>query len=186
MNGMNAPLLFGFLVALSVLIGFVAVWRIVETRDPTEDRLRRYGESQRAAGVEDREGRPQRRQSQPWMARLLAGFGLGPRLAQALARADVPLTVAEFLLIMLGAGLVGLLIGVFRVGPALGPPIGPLAGLGLAVVLGSLPLLYLQVKKARRQRIITEQLPDVLTLLVGSLRSEIGRASCRERVCVGV
>jgi len=174
MNGINAPLVFGFLVGLAVLIGFIAVWRIVEKRDPTEDRLQRYAESQARAGIEDEEGRPQRRETRPWMARLLAGFGLGPRIAQALARADVPLTVAEFVLIMLGAGLVGLVIGLFRVGPALGPPIGPLAGLALAVVLGALPLLYLQVKKARRQRMITEQLPDVLTLLVGSLRSGQG------------
>lgn len=174
MNGINAPLLFGFLVALSVLIGFIAVWRIVETRDPTENRLRRYTESQRVAGIEDGEGRSQQRRTEPWMARLLAGFGLGPRMARALARADVPLTVAEFLLIMLGAALVGLLIGLFRVGPALGPPVGPLAGIGLAVILGALPLVYLQVKKARRQRMITEQLPDVLTLLVGSLRSGQG------------
>lgn len=174
MNGINAPLLFGFLVGLAVLIGFIAVWRIVEKRDPTEDRLRRYAESMTVPGIADREGRPGQRETQPWMARLLAGFGVGPRIAQALARADVPLTVAEFVLIMLGAGLIGLVIGLFRIGPALGPPIGPLAGVALAVVLGALPFLYLQVKKARRQRVITEQLPDVLTLLVGSLRSGQG------------
>jgi len=174
MNGLNAPLLFGFLVALSVLIGFIAVWRIVETRDPTENRLRRYAESMAGPGVADQEGSPEQRETEPWMARLLAGFGVGPRIAQELAQADVPVTVAEFLLIMLGAGLVGLLIGLFRVGPALGPPMGPLAGVGLAVILGALPLVYLQIKKARRQRMITEQLPDVLTLLVGSLRSGQG------------
>jgi tight adherence protein B len=174
MDVISGPLLFGGLVALAVLIGFIAVWRIFETRGSTEDRLQRYAESREAPSVDEREGRRQRRQTQPWMTRLLARFNLGPRIAEALARADVPLTVAEFVLIMLGAALVGLVIGLFRVGPALGPPIGPLAGLVLAVVLGSLPALYLQVKQARRQRVITEQLPDVLTLLVGSLRSGQG------------
>ncbi len=173
MNGITGPLLFGFLVAAAVMVGFIAVWRIVETRSPTEDRLRRYAESREAPEVDDREGRDRRR-AQSWVTRLLSGFSLGPRLAQALMRADVPLTVAEFVLIMLGAALVGLVIGLFRVGPALGPPIGPIAGVGLAVVLGALPLLYLRMKEARRRRVITEQLPDVLTLLVGSLRSGQG------------
>ncbi len=172
MNGINPSLIFGFLVAVSVMIGFIAVWRLVETRDPTEDRLRRYAESQEAPPVD--EGRRRRRQTQPWMTRLLARFNVGPRLAIALSRADVPLTVAEFLLIVLGAAAVGLLIGLFQVGPALGPPIGPLAGVGLAGVFSLLPFIYLRVKRARRQRMITEQLPDVLTLLVGSLRSGQG------------
>ncbi|MFO7741327.1 MAG: type II secretion system F family protein [Anaerolineae bacterium] len=173
MNGISGPLLFGFLVGLAVLVGFIALWRIIERRDPTEDRLRRYGKGREAPAADEREDR-RRRQSRPWMVRLLAGFGIGPRLARALTRADVPLTVPEFLLIMFGAGLVGLLIGLFRVGPALGPVVGPIAGLALAVVLGALPWLYLQMKQARRRRVITEQLPDVLTLLVGALRSGQG------------
>ncbi|MFW6163497.1 MAG: type II secretion system F family protein [Planctomycetota bacterium] len=157
---------------MAVLVGFIATWRLVERGDPTEDRLRRYAESLEVpeGGDADRPRRPR----QSWVERLLGGFGLGSSLASALARADVPLTVAEFLLVVLGAALVGLLIGLFRIGPVLGPPIGPLAGLGLAVVLGALPLLYLRIKEASRRRAITEQLPDVLTLLVGSLRSGQG------------
>lgn len=172
MDVTTGALLFGVLVAVAVLVGFIATWRLVERGDPTEDRLRRYAESLEVpeGGDADRPRRPR----QSWVERLLGGFGLGSSLASALARADVPLTVAEFLLVVLGAALVGLLIGLFRIGPVLGPPIGPLAGLGLAVVLGALPLLYLRIKEASRRRAITEQLPDVLTLLVGSLRSGQG------------
>lgn len=165
-------LLFGILVALAVMVGFIAIWRLVERGDPTEDRLRRYAESLEIPDGGD-DDRPRRRR-ESLVERVLGGFGLGSSLASAMARADVPLTVAEFLLIVLGAALVGLLIGLFRIGPALGPPIGPLAGVGLAVVLGAVPLLYLRIKEASRKRAITEQLPDVLTLLVGSLRSGQG------------
>ena len=174
MNGTLAPLLFGFLVALGVLIGFIATWRIVEPRNPTEDRLRRYAESADLPGIEGRDDRQRQRGS--LIVRLLSGFGLGPGLANALVRADVPLTVSEFVLIVLGAALLGLVIGVFRIGPALGPPLGPIAGLVLAGILGTIPFFYLRVKQAQRRRAITEQLPDVLTLLVGSLRSGQGLA----------
>lgn len=174
MDVTTGSLLFGLLVAVGVMVGFIAVWRFVERADPTEDRLRRYAESLEASGVEDTDPSRGKRRGLGWMARLLSGFGLGSRLASALMRADVPLTVAEFLLIVLGAALVGLLIGLFRIGPVLGPPIGPLAGLGLALVLGAVPLLYLRIKEAGRKRAITEQLPDILTLLVGSLRSGQG------------
>jgi tight adherence protein B len=49
-----------------------------------------------------RRGRSRRRRAAAWptVTRLLAGFGLGPRLALALARADLPLTAAEFALIV--------------------------------------------------------------------------------------
>ncbi len=175
MNGIVSPALFGFLVAVAVMIAFVATWRIVEFGDPTGKRLRQYAESADMPDVEDPERRRHRqRRRQSLVMRILGGFGFGPGLATALVRADVPLTVSEFVLIQLAAALVGFLIGVLRIGPALGPAIGPIAGLALAVVFGAIPWVYVQVKQAHRRRMITEQLPDVLTLLVGSLRSGQG------------
>jgi tight adherence protein B len=171
---MNEPILFGILVAVGVILGFVGVWRIVQRRDPAGERLQRYATPEVAAGLEgDVQGGEQRR-TLAGLGRLLTGFGLGPRLATALARADLPLTAAEFVLIVLGVGLVGFLIGVVRVGPRLGPAIGPLVGLGLGVVFAFAPVIYLRMRQGRRQRALTEQLPDVLALLVGGLRAGHG------------
>jgi tight adherence protein B len=110
------------------------------------------------------------------VGRLLAGLGLGPRIAIALARADLPLKASEFSLIVLTAGGLGFAIGALRVGSVLGPVQGPVAGLALGTVFGAVPIFYLRMKVAQRQRAFTAQLPDVLTLLVGSLRAGHGLA----------
>jgi tight adherence protein B len=93
-----------------------------------------------------------------------------------LDRADVPLTATEFALIVLAAVMLGVLVGVLRLGPFIGPALGPLVGLALGGVFGAVPVAYLRFRAARRQRLLTEQLPDVLTLLVGSLRAGVGLA----------
>jgi tight adherence protein B len=69
-------------------------------------------------------------------------------------------------LIVLGAGGLGFLLGTMRLGPAL--------GLALGALCGYLPFLYLRIKQNRRRRALTEQLPQVLTLLVGGLRAGYG------------
>ena len=40
---MIGPLLFGVLLALTVMILFVGFWRFAETRDPVDARLQQYG-----------------------------------------------------------------------------------------------------------------------------------------------
>jgi tight adherence protein B len=170
---MYGPLLFGLLVALAVVIGFAAGWRILRTRDPVEARLQEYGVSEEELqSADDDPYTVGRRRAWPAVTRLLAGFGLGPRLAILLARADVPLTAAEFALIMVGIGLVGFVIGTVRV--------GPLLGLAAGAVCGFVPYLYLNVRRGRRQRAFTEQVPDVLTLLVGGLRAGYGLTQALE------
>lgn len=168
---MVGPLLFGLLVALAVLIGFVAVWRIVRSWDPVDARLAVYGASEtREIGLET----AHRGQRHAWSGvnRLLAGFSLGPRLAMALSRADVMLTAAEFSLIVVGVALVGFVLGSLRA--------GVLVGLALGALGGYLPLLYLRSRQARRLRAFTEQLPDVLTLMVGGLRAGYGLSQTLE------
>lgn len=164
---MYGPLLFGVLVALAVLVGFFALWRLVRSRDPVDARLLQYGVTGDELRVADPKAlEPSRRRTWPALNRLLAGFGMGQRLAKALTLADVPLTSAEFALIMAGAGVVGFLIGTLR------------GGAGLGLVLGAvcilLPIMYLRMRKNRRQRALTEQLPETLTLLVGGLRAGYG------------
>ncbi len=172
---MDGPLFFGMLVALTVMIGFVALGRVVPAQDPIEARLKEYGISERepVSGDTDADA-TRRRAAWPGVNRLLVGFGVGPRLATALARADVPMTAAEFALIMLGVGAAGFLLGTVRMGQGLG------LGLGLAAIFGYLPILYVRFVQNRRQRAFTEQLPDVLTLLVGALQAGYGLSQALE------
>ncbi|NLG52242.1 MAG: secretion system protein F, partial [Chloroflexi bacterium] len=72
----------------------------------------------------------------------------------------------EFVLLTIAAALLGMLIGMWR--------FGVLLGLVLGAILGYLPSLYLKMTLSRRRRQFTEQLPDVLMLLVGALRAGYG------------
>jgi len=160
----SGPLLTGFLVALSVGICFVALWRWSSERDPVDERLREYGElaNPDLLAEDGAAARPKL----PLLSRFLTGFGLGPGLAEKLSRSGLPLTVPEFSLIMLGAAAAGFMLGTWRV--------GLLFGIALGAALAYAPVLYLRSAIGKRQRDFTDQLPDVLDLLIGSLRAGHG------------
>ena len=164
---MTGPLLFGALVALAALMGFVALWRITGTRDPLEARLRQYDPGTiPAIAIDDESSSGPRRPASSKLNGLINGLGMGRRLAVDLTRADLPLTVSELFLIMLGLGGLGFFLGMWRLGPFLGLPIGG--------ILAYAPVIYVRAAAKRRQHTFTEQLPDVLTLLVSALQAGYG------------
>ena len=165
---MNEALVFGVLVAAAALMGFVALWRITGNHDPVGTRLQQYqvqGELPPDLSAEVQKGL--QRPSSAKLNRLVNGFGLGRRLAEDLMRADLPLTVGEYTLVMLGLGVVGFLIGAWRMGPIL--------GVMLAAVLAVLPIPYARMAAKKRQRAFTDQLPNVLTLMVSALAGPLPR-----------
>jgi len=148
------------------VIAFLGLWQVARSLDRVETRVKEYGlDGETLIGTEA-DGQPKKRALWPKLLRLLNGLGGGPHLAVDLARADVPLTVAEFMAVMLGVGTLGFLIGMWRG--------GILLGLGLGGVLAYVPMIYLRISQKRRQRAFSEQLPDVLTMLVGALRAGYG------------
>ncbi|MGI5916046.1 MAG: type II secretion system F family protein [Anaerolineae bacterium] len=157
----GGPLLFGLLIFLAVLVIFFGLWRTLSAIDPLEARIKELGMDRDAVM-----GQTTAATRLTPAQRLLNGLGLGPRLAETLRRADAPFTAVEFALMMIGAALAGFLLGTLRA--------GVLAGLALGGVTGYLPLVYLKSLESRRKRIFTEQLPDVLTLMVGALRAGYG------------
>ncbi len=170
---MDGRLLVSALVAVAVILGFIGVWRLTTTQDPVSQRLERYGESGEEVVAADTDAYSlQRKRRLAGGNRVLARLRLGRRLATSLARADVSLTVTEFVLIMVGAGVAGVLAGLLRGNLPL--------GLAAGAVLAYLPYVWLHIKERRRQRAFTEQLPDLLTLLVGALRAGYGLTQALE------
>jgi tight adherence protein B len=163
---MYSPLSFGLLLALCVLLLALGAWRSLEPRDPVDERLAEYGLGGGLASSAEGAAEARRGPAVRGIGRLLAGFGLGPGLARALARADLPMTAAEFAAVMLIAACTGFAIGFLRAGILLGLVVG--------LLFGYLPLLYLRSRGARRVSAFNAQLPDVLTLLVGGLRAGQG------------
>lgn len=152
------------LIWLAVMIAFAGIWRLTPQRDPVEERLRAYG-WQPNLDLGDNETVDARRKY-PLTQRLLLALGRGPAISRALMRADVPLTAAEFLLIVLVIVVLGFALGTWR--------IGFLGGAGLGLLFGLIPYMYLRIRQARRLKALTEQIPDVMTLLVGGLRAGYG------------
>jgi tight adherence protein B len=161
---MSGSLLFGAVVGLFVMVLFVATWRLAGRRDPVEERLRKFGEGD--VSSPDSIGNPSRRPSWSGTNRMLAAMGVGPKLANALIQADVPLTAAEFTLVVLLCFLAGALLGAMRLGLGIGILIG--------LLLAFAPVWYLNRQRSRRKRAFTKQVPEILAMLVGALRAGFG------------
>lgn len=157
----GGPLLVGILTALAVLILFVGLWRAAtRAPDPLEARLKQYG----AAGDADTSGGGQERRS--LLRRVGQPGGPASRLADALTRADLPLTVPEFILAVAGLVVAGFGLGWWRGGILFAALVALLAAL--------LPFVYLNVRAGRRRQAFTNQIPDTLALLIGALRAGYG------------
>jgi len=152
-------------IGLAVLSLFVALPRFLPQRDPMDERLREYGLSDYVKFGRSKESGA-KRQRFALMGKIAHGFGLDAKLGGLLAAADVPLTVSEAAFAMLALGTGGFVLGMWRV--------HPLVGLALGVIGAFAPVIYLKFKQGRRQKAFVEQLPDVLTLLVGSMRAGYG------------
>ncbi|NLG28830.1 MAG: hypothetical protein GX557_13030 [Chloroflexi bacterium] len=158
-------LLFGVLVFIATVVGFVGLWRIWRVEDPLAERMKEYGMDGSSAFEATEAPTSELKRLSP-LRRLAAGLGMGPRLADRLTQADIPLTASEYSLLTIGLALFGLFLGMWR--------FGLLLGVVLALVLGYLPILYLGMAIGRRRRTFSQQLPDVLMLLVGGLRAGYG------------
>lgn len=133
-----------------------------------EDRLDRFGGVASAAAAPQESNRTAAAMTDR-IDKAVKGKSFADNVQTALARADVKMTVGEFLAIRSVAGFVGLLFGVFL---GRGAP-------GLAIVLGILvailgwmvPSIYLKMKAGRRQKAFVNQLGDTIGLMANSLRA---------------
>jgi len=162
---LSAPIIVAGLAVLAILLFFMALWILFQQRDPVVERLDEYGLSAHAlAGSSTPD--VVRRYGVRGVRNLFFLFGMGPRLALALTRADVPLTATEFSFIVIALVTSGFVLGTWRYSPIL--------GIALAVPLGIIPFIIVRVMQRKRLRLFTQQLPDTLTLLVGALRAGHG------------
>ncbi len=171
---MTTQVIAAILTMFAVLSLFMALQGMTPQRDPMEQRLAEYGLSDYVRGPKHRKEKPDDSGRLHLLNRLLSGYGLGEKLAKALIRADVPLTAAEFTFVMLLLGVVAYIVGSWR--------INAIAGFLLACLAVPSPLIFLKVKQSRRRAAFCAQLPDLLTLLVGSLRAGYGLAQAIELV----
>lgn len=153
-------LLISLLVMIAVVLIFVAIYRWLRAGSDLDRRL------SASLGTDDVELRRRQAISRQ-VNQKLGRLSMAARLEQKLVSADIKLSAAEFLMIRFGLMaflcFLGWLISGYFVG-----------GMLLAVVGWIGPGFYLNYYQAKRTRDFANQLPDMLNMLVGSLRAGYG------------
>jgi len=163
----------GVLLAAALLLLLGVRSRKPKSAEEMVERMGRYATREEflavgeGAGKDDKDGpgKIARR-----LEDMVKGGSMADRLAGLLARADVKMTVGEFLVIRLavagGTFLLGYLL-LARLAPALGLLLGLIMGLfGYAI-----PYIYLSMKAKRRMKKFVGQLGDTISLMANSLRA---------------
>ena len=152
------PILVALAVMAAIIFVFAGIFQIIGPDKDVEDRLEQdeleLGGGRANTGL-DR------------VNRQLIQAGFGARLTMELAQAGAQVTAAEFMAIN-----IGLFVGALFFGILLGKTI--VAGLALSVLAAFGPRFWLKHKKDKRMSEFQQQLPDVLNLIVGSLRAGYG------------
>ncbi len=164
---------------LGTIMFFVGVGRMIASRDPSiKDRLDLVSHLPAAQDVTAEAGPQPQLPSTPvfrLLNRILGGQAFASAIATDLARANLPLTVTEY--VVLSFVCVGAL---FLLTLAMSRHI-VVACIGGAIGW-RLPGLYAKRLERKRLSAFQDQLPDVLTLLVGTLRSGYGMPSALSTV----
>ena len=171
---MSSATIVALLVGFSVIALFGAARTILAQGDPVEDRLKEFGLTEYVRQGNRVQAANERTVHFRAVEKLAYGLGFGKKLHIMLLRADVPLSTGEFTAILLAVAAVGFLLGTWRA--------SILVGIPLAAALLIFPIFYLKQRQASRRNAFTNQLPDVLTLLVGSLRAGYGLSQAIELV----
>ncbi len=156
---MNPIFLIAFLVMLTVLAAFVGMYRWLRVASAENEILKSLNYAE--IGWQEETVKYQR------VNKELGRFAIAGRIEKQLIESDSKLTVAEFLLIRVGLVLVCILFGWAISGQIIG-------GMLLAALGWMIPSYELQRRQARRTKLFAEQLPDMLSLLAGSLRAGYG------------
>jgi tight adherence protein B len=162
----------GILVSVAVALFLYGLGRTAEPVEQMDERIDAWVRSRKTAR-EDLEG-----EGGGLMARLdrgIAGRGFAEQMATDLARADLKITVTEYLIARLLVVVLAMVVGY-----ALGPSVVTILVMGLLGFF--LPVIYVRARQGRRRRAFNAQLPDVLDHLVGSLRAGYGMLQAIEWV----
>ena len=157
---MSSVLLVTILVIFTVMTIMAGIYRWLAWTREVEERLSKSltpvaSEARARKGISDGVNNRLRR------------FSMGERLERKLIAADSRMSVSEFMMMR-----VGMVLGGFAAGWLIART--PIAGVLLAILGWVLPNFYLSFQHSRRLKRFGNQLPDMLTMLVGSLRAGYG------------
>jgi len=166
----------GAMTAVGIWLVFVGLQRAIQNRaESMLDRINKYGAIVPPAFPDGTAKKPKKPRFQILGGRSRAvadadvdasSRGYTATLARDLARADIRITVGEYLVMVFVLAAVGALIGLVI-------PIGGHLLLAVVLVVAAfyVPRAYIRNRKERRQRAFNSQLADIITMIANSLRS---------------
>jgi tight adherence protein B len=156
------PLILPIGAAVAVLLLFVGLSQAGRSKeDIIEERLDQYATRAVAEQVMEEK---ERRSAMDGLEDAVSGRGFAANIQTDLARADLKLRVAEFLMLTLAS-----IVGFFLLGNLIFD--SALVGMVFGVVGFFAPRIYVNFRKSRRLNAFNDQLGDTITLLANSLRS---------------
>ena len=160
------PIIYILVVAAILLLAYGVYLQVTRRRTILAERLETYASiEEEAARTTDDE--LQKLGQLPRFLHMVFGPGYMSRVEENLARADIPMRSAEYLLLRVVLVGVGYLIGRYALGYVH-------SGLILAVFGFIAPIMFVRVHQNRRRAKFVRQLADALMLLTNSLRSGYG------------
>lgn len=164
-------LLIAVLAASAVAALFLGLYRLLRPAGDLEDRLR----STVARGDANRAHLDVKESLSSAVGKINVDKRLAGDTANELTRADVALTVNEYILLRFGGALVGFLVGVlgFR---------SLLLGMVLTILALQGPVILVHFLARRRRERFQAQLVDVITMLCSGLKAGVGLVQAMELV----
>jgi tight adherence protein B len=162
---MTIAVVVGIAVTMAVAMLLIGVGRVLEPSGSLEQRIEDWV---RGEGWDD--GDLVKEEAESFMGRMeetVSRRDFAASIKEDLARADITLTVSEYLMIRVGLVVLLSVLG-FLIQRNL------LVALILGVVGLFLPTIYVRSRQSRRLKRFDSQLPDVLDHLQGSLRAGYG------------
>jgi tight adherence protein B len=150
---------------LLVVLILAVIW-IVARRSRTPDVSQRLSEF--ASRTDTKVSEPAAKQAMERIDEVVSKSKQGGNISRDLARADLKLTVAEFIGVKLLAALLGFGVGMY-IGRA-DPAAAVAAGMVGAVVLSFAPNMYMGRRAKQRIKSFNNQLGDTITMMANALR----------------
>lgn len=155
--------------AVLVLLGLRSR-RQNSSTDEVMERMGRFATREEFLAVADSSGRKEPSKVALSLEQMIKGRTMAEQISSVLMRADLRLTVGEFVLMRLGAAGGGFLLG-FVILSQFAPALGVLLGIVISIVGWMVPMFYLNFKAKQRQKRFVSQLSDTITLMANSLRA---------------
>lgn len=167
------PLQFiGIALLLLVAVLLFLVVRNNKSRSPEDvmERMGRYATREEMLAIVDSSGKHTPGTVATSLEQMMEGRSIIEKTSNALMRADIRLTVGEFLVFRLLGALAGFALGFLFVA-ILAPAFGIVLGCVFAVIGFQAPAIYVGVKGNMRRKKFINQLGDTITLMANSLRA---------------